>query len=63
MTESGVVGISAAPASHVLGRKLGSIPFSADHIVPSIFFGVMVVVVAIGAAIPVLYGRELWASS
>ena len=30
-------------------------PYTAS---PSIFFGTMVVVVAVGAAIPVLYGRE-----
>ena len=92
MTESGAVGISAAPASHVLGRKLDSIPFSAYHVVlivvlgfvgfiegydlalsgsllvlakaplhltpDQVRFGTMVVVVALGAAIPVLYGRE-----
>jgi hypothetical protein len=29
MTTTGAAGIAAAPASHVLGRKLDSIPFSA----------------------------------
>ena len=39
MTASGAVGISAAPASHVLGRKLDSIPFSAYHVVLIVVLG------------------------
>ena len=39
MTATSVVGISAAPASHVLGRKLDSIPFSVYHIVLIVVLG------------------------
>ena len=39
MSATGAVGISAAPASHVLGRKLDSIPFSAYHVVLIVVLG------------------------
>jgi MFS family permease len=39
MTASGVGGISVAPASHVLGHKLDSIPFSACHVVLIVVLG------------------------
>jgi MFS family permease len=39
MTASGVVGMSATSASHVLGRKLDSIPFGAYHIVLIVVLG------------------------
>ena len=39
MTTTGAVGIAAAPASHVLGRKLDSIPFSAYHVVLIVVLG------------------------
>src|SRR5215831_9709948 len=39
MSATGVRGLSAAPASHVLGRKLDSIPFSAYHVVLIVVLG------------------------
>ena len=39
MTATGAAGILAAPASHVLGRKLDSIPFSAYHVVLIVVLG------------------------
>src|SRR6516165_1215687 len=39
MTMTGGVGMSAAPASHILGRKLHSIPFSAHHVVLIVVLG------------------------
>jgi putative MFS transporter len=39
MTATGAVGIAATPASHVLGRKLDSIPFSAYHVVLIVVLG------------------------
>src|SRR6516162_10546194 len=39
MTMTGAVGMSAAPASHILGRKLDSIPFSAHHVVLIVVLG------------------------
>src|SRR5215471_9755918 len=39
MSATGAVGISAAAASHILGRKLDSIPFSAYHVVLIVVLG------------------------
>ena len=39
MTAIGTLGIPAAPASHVLGRKLDSIPFSVYHVVLIVVLG------------------------
>ena len=39
MTATPTLGRSALPASHVLGRKLDSIPFSAYHVVLIVVLG------------------------
>ena len=39
MTVSAAIGISATPASHVLGRKLDSIPFAGYHMVLIVVLG------------------------
>ncbi len=54
--------VSGTSASHVLGGKLDSVlaPFLLEPHTgnASIFFGTMVVVVAVGACIPMVFGRE-----
>jgi MFS family permease len=41
MAATGPTGLTAAPASHVLGRKLDSIPFSAYHVVVIVVLGLV----------------------
>ena len=58
MSTSHIVGRSPVPASHILGRKLDSIPFSAHHMVVILVLGAVGFVegydVALGGSLLVL---------